>query len=129
MQEAAPSKAEKGGAARDTVQLSLLSPSVVQNGNPVSGNAGQFNYKTLRQGDELRAWWWLGPWCLEKTEHVETAVFPFGQEGIDAARAWLEEAFNAIPRDTIEAKSAFLDSEPWTPPAPEEEKDEDAPPF
>ena len=41
----------------------------------------------------------------------------------------LEEAFNAIPRDTIEAKSAFLDSEPWTPPAPEEEKDEDAPPF
>ena len=100
-----------------------------KNGNPVSGNAGQFNYKTLRLGDELRAWWWLGPWCLEKTEHVETAVFPFGQEGIDAARAWLEEAFNAIPRDTIEAKSAFLDSEPWTPPAPEEEKDEDAPPF
>ena len=79
--------------------------------------------------DELRAWWWLGPWCLEKTEHVETTVFPFGQEGIDAARAWLEEAFNAIPRDTIEAKSAFLDSEPWTPPAPEEEKEEDAPPF
>ena len=44
-------------------------------------------------------------------------------------RAWLEERLNAVPRDTIEAKSAFLDSEPWTPPAPEEEKDEDAPPF
>ena len=100
-----------------------------KNGNPVSGNAGQFNYKTLRQGDELRAWCWLGPWCLEKTEHVETEVFPFGQEGIDQARAWLEEKFNAVPRDTIQAKSAFLDSEPWTPPAPEEEKDEDAPPF
>ena len=95
-----------------------------KNGNPVSGNAGQFNYKTLRQGDELRAWWWLGPWCMEKTEHVETQTFPFGQEGIDAARGWLEEAFNPI-----EAKSAFLDSEPWTPLAPEEEKDEDAPPF
>lgn len=100
-----------------------------KNGNPVSGNAGQFNYKTLRQGDELRAWWWLGPWCLEKTEHVKTAAFPFGQEGVDAARAWLEEAFNALSRDAIEAKSAFLDSEPWTPPAPGEEKDEDAPPF
>ena len=100
-----------------------------KNGNPVSGNAGQFNYKALRQGDELRAWWWLGPWCMEKTEHVKTAAFPFGQEGVDAARAWLEEAFNAIPRDAIEAKSAFLDSEPWTPPAPGKETDEDAPPF
>ena len=88
-----------------------------------------YDRNSIPYGDELRAWCWLGPWCLEKTEHVETEVFPFGQEGIDQARAWLEEKFNAVSRDTIEAKSAFLDSEPWTPPAPEEEKDEDAPPY
>ena len=70
-----------------------------KNGNPVSGNAGQFNYKTLRQGDELRAWWWLGPWCLEKTEHVETTVFPYGQETLEM-EVYITQGEDSVRIDT-----------------------------
>lgn len=100
-----------------------------KNGNPVSGNAGQFNYKVQRAGDELKAFCWMGPWCMEKTKDVAAASFPFGQEGIDQAQSWLKEQFDATPREAVEAPSAFLDSEPYTPPPPAKEDDEDAPPF
>ena len=48
-----------------------------RNANPVSGNAGQFNYKVLRQGGELAAWCWMGVWCMEKTKDVKERRFAF----------------------------------------------------
>lgn len=87
-----------------------------KNGNPVSGNAGLFNYKVLRQGEELAAWCWMGLWCMEKTKDVKERRFAFGEEGVAAARAWLEEEFNSHSRAEIEAKNSFFATEPYTPP-------------
>ena len=95
-----------------------------KNGNPVSGNAGQFNYKVLRSGDKLNAWWWLGPWCMENTKEVHHAAFPFDEAGVSAAKAWLEENFAAAPRETVEGRAPVLESEPYYPAA-----DGDGPPF
>ncbi len=99
-----------------------------KNKNPVSGNAGQFNYKVLREGDELTAWCWMGFWCLEKTKDVKRRTFPFGpkgeqgEEGLQQAVAWLKEEFESHSREEIESKEGFFTTEPYTPPpAPKEE--------
>lgn len=96
-----------------------------KNGNPVSGNAGQFNYKVLRQGDELAAWCWMGLWCMEKTKDVKERRFAYGETGLGEAVAWLEEEFNSCLRAEVEAKEGFLTTEPYTPP-PQEPPESDA---
>ncbi|WP_418710654.1 hypothetical protein [Allofournierella sp.] len=97
-----------------------------RNANPVSGNAGQFNYKVLRQGGELAAWCWMGVWCMEKTKDVKERRFAFPdkqeqeqQESVDQAIAWLREEFDAHSRAEIEARDGFFTTGPYTPPAPE----------
>lgn len=86
-----------------------------KNKNPVSGNAGQFNYKVLRQDDELVAWCWMGVWCMEKTKDVKERRFPFGQEGLTQAIDWLKEEFGNHSREEIESKEGFFTTEPYTP--------------
>lgn len=98
-----------------------------KNKNPVSGNAGQFNYKVLRDGDELCAWCWMGVWCMEKTKDVLEKRFPFEEESVEAARSWLEEQFNSHSRDEIESKSGFFTTEPYTPPKEPEPEEDKAP--
>lgn len=90
-----------------------------KNKNPVSGNAGQFNYKVLRDGDELAAWCWMGVWCMEKTKDVKERRFAFGEEGVAQAIAWLKEEFESHSREEIESKLGFFTTEPYTPPKEE----------
>ena len=90
-----------------------------KNKNPVSGNAGQFNYKVLRDGDELAAWCWMGMWCMEKTKDVKERRFAFGEEGVAQAIAWLKEEFGSHSREEIESKLGFFTTEPYTPPKEE----------
>lgn len=87
-----------------------------KNKNPVSGNAGQFNYKVLRDGDQLVAWCWMGFWCMEKTQDVTEQRFDFSEEGLAQAIAWLEQQFNQHSRQEIESKDGFFTTEPYTPP-------------
>lgn len=96
------------------------------NKNPVSGNAGQFNYKVLRQGDELAAWCWMGLWCMEKTKDVKQQRFPFSEEGVQQAQDWLRQEFESHDRDEIEASGGFFNTEPYTPPPPEQAEETSA---
>lgn len=94
-----------------------------RNKNPVSGNAGQFNYRVIRQDDELVAWCWMGVWCMEKTKDVLEHRFPFEEPSVEAARSWLEEQFNLHSREEIESKEGFFTTDPYTPPKEEPEED------
>jgi len=62
---------------------------------------------------------WPDPWAEEKTDPalLQKKDFPFSDEGLAAAQAWLAETFAA---DEARWKSCpgILDCEPWTPPAP-----------
>lgn len=95
-----------------------------KNGNPASGSAGAFNYKVQRAGDQLQAFCWLGPWCMENTRQVDSAQFPFGEEGLRQAESWLKERFDRVSREVLEAPLDVLGAEPWSPPEKEEEEDE-----
>ena len=87
-----------------------------KNKNPVSGNAGQFNYKVQRQDDQLVAWCWMGFWCLEKTKDVKQRQFDFGPEGVQQAIEWLRQEFESHSRQEIESKEGFFTTEPYQPP-------------
>lgn len=100
-----------------------------KNKNPVSGNAGQFNYKVQRDGDELCAWCWMGVWCMEKTKDVLQKRFPFAEESVEEARNWLLEQFKSHTRDEIESKDGFFSTAPYTPPKEPEETEEDKAPW
>ena len=90
-----------------------------KNRNPVSGNAGQFNYKVVKEGDELAAYCWMGFWCMEKTKDVLSQRFPFSEEAVQQAQDWLKEEFDSHTRDEIESKEGFFTTEPYTPPKEE----------
>lgn len=87
-----------------------------KNKNPVSGNAGLFNYKVQRQEDILVAHYWLGVWCMEKTKDVYSQSFPLSEEGLQKAVQWLTNAFKATPADQLESRDAFFTTQPYTPP-------------
>ena len=86
-----------------------------KNKNPVSGNAGQFNYKVIRTGDELTASCWMGFWCMEKTQNIVENTFPLSEDGIEQAKNWLNAQFDTHSRDEIESRVGFLETEPYTP--------------
>ena len=46
--------------------------------------------------EQIRTVIWPEPWCLEKTppEQTQEAMFPLTEEGLDQARAWLEEKYD-----------------------------------
>ncbi len=100
-----------------------------KNKNPVSGNAGQFNYKVQRDGDELCAYCWMGVWCMEKTKDVLQKRFPFAEESVKEAENWLLEQFQSHTRDEIESREGFFSTEPYTPPKESEESEEDKAPW
>ena len=100
-----------------------------KNKNPVSGNAGQFNYKVLRQQDELVAWCWMGFWCMEKTKDVKEKRFPFEEPSIQLAIDWLHAEFDTYTRKEIESTEGFFTTEPYTPPKETEQEEKDEAPF
>ena len=71
--------------------------------NNYSGSIGEFRYmirpnvamKTAKEVDfaasTIRAEFWHGPLCYEKSEMEGYAEFPMSQEGRAALKAWLEE--------------------------------------
>lgn len=63
---------------------------------------------------------WPDPWAEEKTDpalRIERE-FPFSDEGLAQAAAWLAETF-AADEERWRSCPGILDCEPWTPPAPE----------
>lgn len=90
-----------------------------KNRNPVSGNAGQFNFKVVREGEELAAYCWMGFWCMEKTKDVLHERFPFEEGSVGKAEQWLSEQFSQHSREEIESKEGFFTTQPYTPPKPE----------
>ncbi len=63
-----------------------------------------FNYKAVpicpKEGDKvLRASYWSGKNCLEKSENVTTKEFPFNESGHSEMVKWLEES--CLSRDEV----------------------------
>lgn len=93
-----------------------------KNGNPVSGNAGQFNYKVIRAGDALAANCWMGCWCMEKTKDVLGESFALSEDGVAQAQEWLAGQFATHTQDELASEEGFLDTTPYTPPKPTPEE-------
>ena len=60
-----------------------------------SGSSQGMRYRLEKEGEEIRATVFPGPWCYEKTprEVMETEQFPFTEEGLSQAVAWLNEKY------------------------------------
>ncbi|MGN0642242.1 MAG: hypothetical protein ACI4JJ_03775 [Huintestinicola sp.] len=57
-----------------------------------------FNYKVVpvkpKEGEKcLKAFWWSGVKCIDKSEDVVERDFPFSEEGHREMLSWLEEVF------------------------------------
>ena len=71
--------------------------------NPFTGSCGEFRFKitpevtklTQKEVDfansTLKAEFWHGPFCYEKSEMEGENIFPLSEEGRIAMKAWLEE--------------------------------------
>ena len=71
--------------------------------NPFTGSCGEFRFKinpevakiTPKEVDfansTLKAWYWHGPFCFEKSEMEGEQTFPLSEEGREALKSWLEE--------------------------------------
>lgn len=64
-----------------------------------TGSDGKMRYLIEKAEDEkkdtvLRVWYWEGPYASDKVPQPQktAAVFPFSEEGISQAVAWLNEA-------------------------------------
>ena len=64
---------------------------------------------------------WPDPWTLEFTDPALRLreVFPLTEEGRAAAAKYLADTYHADLK-RWRARPSLLDSEPWTPPAPED---------
>ena len=70
--------------------------------NPFTGSCGAFRFKiephvemaTPKEVDfeksNMKAEYWHGPFCYEKSEIEDTATFPMSEEGRTAMKEWLE---------------------------------------
>ena len=64
---------------------------------PFSGSHCGMRYYLTTSGDLLTAYLYPEPWCFEATldDQKEKKEFPFTQEGLDAALAWMNERYEA----------------------------------
>lgn len=70
--------------------------------NPFTGSCGNFRFRAVPQvvmlnakevdfdQSTIRAEFWHGPFCYEKSEMEGDALFPMTQEGRAGLKAWLE---------------------------------------
>ena len=64
---------------------------------PFSGSHCGMRYYLTATGDTLTAFLYPEPWCFEATpeEQKEKKDFPFTQEGLDEAIAWMNDRYEA----------------------------------
>lgn len=62
---------------------------------PFSGSHCGMRYYLILADDKLAVYVYPEPWCFEATpeDQKEKNDFPFSQEGLDAAVAWINERF------------------------------------
>lgn len=77
---------------KDILPLSFI------NKSPFTGSKGKIRYKLWMfeedGGKKIKAVWWPGPFCFDKTpdEEKTEAVFPFSEDGILEIISWLNAA-------------------------------------
>lgn len=96
------------------------------NGNPYSGAEGGMRFLVMpgkkpdpadesgkKKVEYLTVTVWPGPWSLEHTaeEKLQTREFAGSQDGLDAAKAWLQERYKEEPNRWANIPS-ILDCEP-----------------
>lgn len=56
-----------------------------------TGGAYQMLYRVEKDGEELKATVWRGPWCydISKKEDMFSEHFPFSEEGLQLAAEWI----------------------------------------
>ena len=71
--------------------------------NPFTGSCGAFRFRAVPdvkmatakevdfEASTIRAEFWHGPYCYEKSEMEGERVFPLTEEGRSAMQKWLEE--------------------------------------
>lgn len=68
---------------------------------PLTGSTAGMRYRMVKAGEKeepvLLVTIWPEPFCFERTEESkkQSKTFPFGQEGLTAAIAWLNEQYEA----------------------------------
>ena len=62
---------------------------------PFSGSHGGMRYYLAASGESLSAYIYPEPWCFEAAPDIqkEKKEFPFSQEGLDEAVAWIDERY------------------------------------
>ncbi len=62
-----------------------------------TGSFHGMNYRIGKEGDELAAYVFPGPYAFDYTadEVKQKKTFPFTQEGYDEAKKWLDDAYSA----------------------------------
>ena len=58
-----------------------------------------FNYKIVpsKSDDNMTVYIWFGKNCIDKSENVESKVYPLTEEGHADAVRWIEETYLAAP--------------------------------
>lgn len=58
-----------------------------------TGGAFRMLYRVEKDGEELKATVWRGPYCYEasKKEEMFSARFPFSEEGLEQAAEWINQ--------------------------------------
>lgn len=71
--------------------------------NPFTGSCGPFRFRVVPQvematpkevdfeASSIKAEFWHGPFCYEKSEIEGEKVFPLSEEGREAMRSWLAQ--------------------------------------
>lgn len=75
----------------EEILFDIPKPLYFESKNAYSGSIGSFSYKVWPADGELKSSVWLGPYCLEKSDPVETRTFPMTLQGREELIAWLTE--------------------------------------
>lgn len=94
-----------------------------------TGSHSGMRYAFTMDDESIGAVVWPNPWCLEKTDDALKVRESFSrdEEGLAAAKAWVEDQFYARPRHWKAIGWNILDSEPWVKPEEPETAEEPAP--
>lgn len=72
------------------------------------GSYQKMQYRIAKKEDELEVCIYPGPFNFDHTpqEQKETRTFPFGKEGYEQAKDWLEEAFREKDWEALAAENS-----------------------
>lgn len=66
-----------------------------------------FNYKIVPSKEDMTCYIWFGKNCIDKTENVESRVYPLSEEGHSEMVKWIEDSYLAAPYTEDYPKSFF----------------------